>query len=233
MPIEITPTLELMSTIYRLSASGGAESERFRTYRAHAEDRKPIHGYNPMTREPVADTIDALMAIDAEALALEAANGIAEHLELSGRVTMHLSVATPGAWTDHFGTEIDHRVAMTDPAGVLLWHGEPVDDTTVRRETAAQAVRLIMYRRRGGPPHTLGDVVAQEGLALACAGEVGNLDSAASDVLDVLSDDESRATMVGFLYGDSAAADMGYPGVGLSGRAGYDHAVALHRDASA
>jgi hypothetical protein len=33
--------------------------------------------------------------------------------------------------------------------------------------------------------------------------------------------------MVVFLYGDAAAAEMGFHAIGIDGRTGYDHAVAI------
>jgi AcrR family transcriptional regulator len=47
-----------------------------------------------------------------------------------------------------------------------------------------------------------------------------------------LGNDSSLATMVAFLYGDTAATEMGFTPLGIEGRVGYEHAVAMARIAA-
>jgi hypothetical protein len=69
----------------------------------------PVHGYNPMTSKPVIDTIEALIDMRAE-----------DRLETVANQTAHITVATPGMWTDRLATEVEHRLLAKDPGG-LLW----------------------------------------------------------------------------------------------------------------
>ena len=218
-----------MYDIYELSASGGERSERFTAYRQAAEERKPVFGYNPMTREPVIDTIRELINLDAEAIASETANETAVKIGLELDATMHLSVATPGMWTDRLGTEVEHRLKAVDPTGILIWYDDEITVKQIRDEAIGQTVRLkAISDRQGRPAATLEEAVTQEGTALALAGAVGAFHQRAADILTSRSDDPSLATMVAFLYGDNDASAMGYTPIGLDNRTGYSHAIAIH-----
>lgn len=231
MAIEISPTLELMSRIYGLSSAGGAASERFRAYREAAEARTPIYGYNPMTREPVQQTIAGLLSFDAEAVAKESANKVANRIGFDENAAMHLTVATPGMWTDRFGTEIEHRLKANDPGGILLWQGDVLSRLQVDQEAIAQTVRLALHRERGGQaPGTLREAVEQEGAALAQAGADGSYSETAERILLEHLQEPDIGTMVAFLYGDKEAAKLGYSPIGIDDRSGYLHAIA--RDSS-
>ncbi len=232
MPIAITPTLELMASIYQLSTRGGTDSDRFKAY-VRAAPTNPIHGYNPMTSQPVLETVKALIKIDAESIAEEAANTTARQIgfnpSTNPNTAMHLSVATPGMWTDRLATEVDHRLKAKDPTAILLWNDSPATVEHVRQETIAQTVRLKLTQDRlGQPPKTLAEAVAQEAQTLALAGHTGTHSPHAAEALTEHADNESLATMVGFLYGDEAAATLGYAPIGLGNRGGYSHAIATH-----
>lgn len=229
--IRVEPTLALMADVYGQSARGGATSPRFRAYVDAGARLAPVHGYNPMTSKAVLPTIEDLLAIDAERRAAATAAVVAAELGFTDDAAMHLTVATPGMWTDRLATEVEHRLLVRDPGGVLLWFDDLVDPIRVESATAAQTVRLVSARR-AGPPVTLADAVAQEGAALALAGEAGEIATDAADALAVLAPDTGLPTMVAFLFGDDAARALGFTPLGLAGRAGERHAVALARAAS-
>jgi hypothetical protein len=224
--VTVIPTLDLMAGVYRLSGEGGAESPRFRAYTEAAADRVPVHGYNPMTTKAVLPTVDALLALDAEARLTRLARRTLERIGAGGEHTMHIAVATPGMWTDRIGTEVEHRFGGRDPGAVLWWFDDLVTAEAFDAVVVAQAVRLA-WTATVGPPVDLTGAVRQEGAALAVAGEVGALDDGAADVLGVLGADDSLSTMVGFLWGDNAARSAGHPPLGLGDRVGSRHAVAL------
>ena len=226
--IEVEPTLAFMADVYRLTAEGGPASPRFRAYVEAGAERVPVHGYNPMTSKDVLPTIEALLVIEAEACLGAAANRVAVALGFTDDVAMHLTVATPGMWTDRLATEVEHRLLLRDPGGVLHWFDEPVLAEQLDAAVTAQTVRLVSCHRHG-PPTTLTDAVAQEGAALARAGDPGALDAAAAEALAVLGDDTGLPTMVAFLYGDDAAVTMGFSPLGLGPHAGERHATALAR----
>jgi hypothetical protein len=218
----IIRTLQAMADVYRLSTTGGQNSPRFKRYvEIMREEGVPAHGYNPMTSKPALETVEALLAIDAEAVAEE----------FSGDHDMYITVATPGMWTDRISTEIDHRLAPTNwsggPAAILLWTGEDTSVETVRRETIAQVVRLERDAR------TTFEVAMREGYAYALSGDEGSIDDDVASALDVVGSDEALATKAALLYGDDVARTMGFVPLGLAGRAGYRHCIALHQSSGA
>jgi hypothetical protein len=249
--IVVERTLKAMALVYRESVSGGSKSARFRGYVDAAAAGASIQGYNPMTSKPVIETIEALINAQAEDQLEAVANRIAFLLGYDQDDAMHFTVATPGMWTDRLATEIEHRLLAKDPGGLLWWWDQPLYSKTLESEIVAQTVRLILQRGGGTPrlenstdrsgdevapmistagaPATLADAARQEGFAGDMAGQVGRFHSVAAEVLQVLGEDNSLATMVAFLYGDAAAAEMGFTALGLEGRTGCEHAIAVSR----
>ncbi len=200
-----------MADVYRQPTTGGAGSPRFKAYVALA-GHAPVTNFNPMTSKPVLETIEALLAIDAEQVADE----------IAGDHDMFITVAAPGMWTDRIATEIEHRLG--EPSGqILLWTGEDMTADAVRRETIAQVVRIERHAR------TTFEVAMREGYAYALAGETGTRDPAVDDALKIVGKDESLPTKAALLYGDDAARAMGFVPLGLSDHAGYRHCIALAR----
>ncbi len=224
--IEVESTLELMARIYRLSAVGGANSDRFTAYVAAGHSRAPVQGYNPMTSQPVLATIEALVLAGAEDRLCDVANRTAQRLGYEADDVMHFSIAATGMWTDRLATEVEHRFLGRDPGGVIWWYDDPLDLQILDSEMIAQTVRLV-FQRAGGAPKTLLAAVQQEGTAGAQAGRPGRLHSAAAEVLEVLGGDPSLATMVAFFYGDKAASTMGFAPVGIGTGIGLEHSIGL------
>jgi len=111
-----------------------------------------------------------------------------------------------------------------------IWTGDPPSVDTVREETATAIHRLAHILRRGTAT-TLGEMIDQEGTAMAAAGCSGpTLDAEdiayTRDVLAPSLDATDRATVIACLFGDEAAHRLGYQAHGLSPRAGL--ALALH-----
>ena len=217
MAPRVVPTLAVMADVYRRSTEGGPESERFRAYVVAARERHPIAGYNPMTSKPVLETVEALLAVDAEAVVRDAAASVAPDADLD----LFVTVATPGMWTDRFATEVHHRLGP--PTGqVLLWTGGDASDGAVRREAIAQVVRLVRP-----PATTVRDLARREGEAYARGGLTGNPHPLVAEALDVVGDDEGIGTAAALLYGDDVAIALGWTPLGLPWLAGYEHAIAV------
>jgi hypothetical protein len=227
--IVVNRTLHVMADVYRRSTSGGSRSARFEAYVEAAAAMVPVHGYNPMTSRPVIPALDALIDLSAEARLETVANRISSLLGYDRDDAMHFTVATPGMWTDRLATEVEHRLLAKDCSAVLWWFDQTVETETLDFEIAAQTVRLVL-QRRSGPPANLAAAARQEGLAGATSGAQGTFHPGAAEALEVLANDTSLATMVAFLYGDAAAANMGFAPLGLDGRTGYEHVVAVARE---
>jgi hypothetical protein len=234
--MRIIPTLEAMAEVYRLPRDGGSESPRFRRYiEVMRAEHVPAGGYNPMTSKPVLETVEALVTIDAESVALDAAAAAANALEADGEFALYLTVATPGLWTARLESEVEHRLAPRSWTGgcgsILLWTGEDTSAEAVARESAAQLVRAAWIAVHREPPRTTGHVSRQEGLAYAIGGDEGSREQAAAQALDVLGEDGAYGTKAAFLYGDEVAEALGFTPLGLAERAGYRHAIAMATEA--
>jgi hypothetical protein len=224
-----------MAEVYEQPTAGGRSSPRFRAYVERMAQGQLVSGYNPMTSKDVLGTIEALLEIGAEKLCREAADAVLGRLEAEKiQITLALTVATPGVWTDRLGTEINHR--LTHRCGsfgdsswqVLLWTGEEVSVEAVVTETTAQTMR-VLWAACHGMPASVGDAAAQEGLAFALTNRAGQRSPVAAEALDVLGTDPSVGTMAALLYGDGVAAQMGWTPLGLGAEEGYGHAVAQAR----
>lgn len=200
----VVPTLELMADMYRLDTKGGADSVRFRRYTSLCASH-PIHMYNPMTSKPEAPaTVDALIEIGAEEMVGQ----------LAGDRVLSIAVLTPGAWTDRFFTDIERRIKALPFVG--FWAGEPVDEVVVTAAAIHQLARLD-WQDRHGPADTVARLSAQEGLALKRSEvrPVGDAERAAA-AFDVVASEADMGTLISWIHGDAAGAELGYLGLGLS-----------------
>lgn len=245
--VRMAPTLETMSAMYRLSRQGGPRSERFRAYVARVEHEWGLVAYNPMAGEAAQTAVDLLLGIGAESLAREAAAWAVEACEYAEEITLALVVRSRGMWTDRVATEVELRagtVAVPRNRGLVnVWSSESPDASVVRRESVAEAVR-VMSTAIHGAARTVREFLWREGLAYALAGELlhencvpgppGNAPAVAlteSDVdavggaLDVLGDSTELSDVAAALFGDPACEAMGWPLLGLPANAGYAWAV--------
>lgn len=222
-----------MAQVYALSRSGGPKSERFAAYVARVEHEFGLVGYNPMAGPPAAAAVEALMALDAESLMAAAARDVAAKCAFRDAITLAIVVASPGMWTDRLATEVQLRtLGMRKPAHglVYLWTGDLHDERSIRRESAAEAVRVI-WTSIHGSASTVRDVLAREGLAYALAGtpygsSSGEDAAAVTDAVSVLADSTSISDITAVLYGDPACAAHGWPELGIAEHAGYQSAIA-------
>lgn len=239
--ITMAPTLAIMADIYELSREGGPRSPRFTAYVSRVEHHWGLSAYNPMAGQAARDTVRRLIANGAEGTALDEARILTARCEFGEDLTIAIVVPSPGMWTDRLATEIQHRTTGTRrPAHgtVMLWPGDALDEAHVRHECAAEVVRT-MWTTCHGVPATLGGVLAREGLCYALAAEAGQQGSSTSgdhdspaveEAIAVLGDTTEQGEIVGVLYGDTAAATMGWSPLGLPERAGYRWAIARARE---
>jgi hypothetical protein len=238
MQIELVPVLRAVRDLYELPRG----TERFQRYidlmtGGGQEMLLPLSLLNPMGKEHVAATVDALLALDAETVAADAVADAQHRLsDVPGELRVALVVVDDagGGWTDRYLTETRHRFESDGElkrgwATALLWTGEQPSARGVREETLA-AIYRAAYQRRHGLPRTLNQMMVQEGSAAAFA-EVAPLalSPAELDAIRAVIDPHRETTQfpVAFacLYGDEAATAVGYPPLGLSPRAGYTLAL--------
>jgi hypothetical protein len=237
MPLQFLPLLQIQRDLYGLPRG----MERFREYIRTMTDAEtgdmalPLVAMNPMGKDHVPALIDEYLALRAEDIAAEAlaeARARAVALQTSStayRAGLVVSDDLKGGWTNRWASEYSHRMESRPflKRGFItgiLWTSEPVSAVVVR-DALLTAIYRAEYLQAHPAPKTLGDMLEQEGFAMARAGSV----SPALDEEDLAytraviaphRGATDRATLIACLYGDAAANALGYPPQGLSERAG-------------
>jgi hypothetical protein len=209
--------------------------ERFREYLKVVQgvagrEGLPLSAFNPMSKPHVAQLLDELLAMDAEAVGAEAMREA--QTQLAGvrrvdeaRVGLVMADDAKGGWTNRWlfeakqlfesKYELEHGLAIA-----LLWSSEPADAALVRAKVMAALWRRA-WMLRNGLPRTLGQRMLQEGLAAKFAGSaVRNVTEAEQTILREHLDTDHFPTIMACLYGDAAAIECGYDPLGLPERAG-------------
>ena len=251
MRIEFVPLLALQRQIYSIPRG----MERFRNYlRTLIDDTgddvefPPLIGINPMARDHVPAMIDALIALDADAIAAKAlAEADADLAELAGEsakaLTFRSSVIVVDdfnrtGWSNRFTMEYDMRWGC-NPQGKrfwvtgVLWSSETPPTAIAVRECILTAAYRTAHVLAHGRPRNLRDLLDQEGRVLTRAGcaapSAGLHNQAALDesemeytreVLKGYLDENRMGTLIAAMFGDTAARELGYDPLGLSDWAG-------------
>jgi hypothetical protein len=74
-----------------------------------------------MTSAPVIDAIGALINLRAEDWLEVVANQMARRVGYDQADAVHVTVGTPGMWTDRVVTKVKHQLLAKDSGGVLWW----------------------------------------------------------------------------------------------------------------
>jgi hypothetical protein len=240
MKLEYVPLLKVQRELYQLPRGW----ERFQAYLqtmvdAETHDMKlPLVGMNPMGKEHIPALLDEYLAFDADAVAAEAVAGASDKLtQIPGefKVTLILSDDAMGGWTNRYTSEFSQRCGSKPyvKRGWLagtLWTSEMPSVERVREEALTTIYRGA-YIQEHGYAVTLGEILIQEGYAMAMAGckepsnDAEEIDYTREVIAPYL-DTKDYPTIVTCLFGDEAARSLGYAPFGLSLRAGF--ALALH-----
>ena len=199
----------------------------------------PIGVANPMAKEHAVAKIDELLAIGADDIGAQAAadaggrlKRVENDVEIKASVVLVDDVA--GGWTNRYTSEASVRFpgrgALKRPfATALAWTSESPKAEDIRREMLA-AIYRVAYQQRRGLPTSLAAMLEQEGLAGVFADARPELApaqvSAARAVIETLGKDPRYPTVFAAMYGDAAAAELGYAPLGLPARAGFEVALA-------
>ena len=237
MGLTFVPLLRVQRDLYAMPRG----MERFREYIKTMVDAKtgdlalPLVAMNPMGKDHVPALIDEYLALRAEEIAEEAvkqaedvwratASAVAEY-----RVALVVSDDLKGGWTNRWASEYSHRIeggAITKRGWLvgILWTSEPASGQNVRDAVLTSIYRAEYLQTHAGPT-TLGEMLDQEGYAMARAGcttpQLDDDDLAYTrSVIKPHLGASDRATVIACLFGDRAAAALGYPPQGLSERAG-------------
>lgn len=245
MQLTFVPLLKVQRELYALPRG----MERFREYIRTMTDAEtgdlalPLVAMNPMGKDHVPALIDDYLALGAEEIAEEAVRSIRRGTsvppeEPSFKVALVVSDDLKGGWTNRWASEFSHRIeyaAITKRGWLvgILWTSEPASAQNVR-DAVLTSIYRAEYLQTHAAPHTLGEMLDQEGYAMARAGcltpalDDDDLAYTRSVIAPHLGAHD-RATVIACLFGDRAAAALGYPPQGLSDRAGLALALSQAR----
>src|SRR5687768_3866975 len=241
MTLTFVPLLRVQRELYAMPRG----MERFREYIKTMTDPEtgdlalPLVAMNPMGKDHVPALIDEYLTLGAEEIAEAAvrsavalrssADRVGAKANRSYRVALVVSDDLKGGWTNRWASEYSHRIegaAITKRGWLvgILWTSEPASADTVR-DAVLTSIYRAEYLQTHAAPTTLGEMLDQEGYAMARAGcatpqlDDDDLAYTRSVVKPHLGAGD-RATVIACLFGDRAAAALGYPPQGLSERAG-------------
>jgi hypothetical protein len=242
MPLEFIPLLQVQRDLYAMPRG----MERFREYIKTMTDAEtgdlalPLVAMNPMGKDHIPAVLDEYLAMDAERIAADAVASVGGSFSSTValakvedppafKVCLVVSDDLKGGWTNRYASEFSHRIegAAIARRGWLtgiLWTSEPASERAVR-EAVLTSIYRAEYLETHAAPVTLGEMLAQEGFAMAragCEGPALDPDDLAytRHVIDRHLDATDRATVIACLFGDGGANALGYPPQGLSDRAG-------------
>jgi hypothetical protein len=240
MKLEYVPLLQVQRDLYQMPRG----FDRFREYLStmiepETGDLKlPLVAMNPMGKDHLPVFLDRLLALDADGEAARAAAEAEENLSNRPgefRVTTVVSDDLMGGWTNRYASEFGYRFGgkpyyKRGWIAALLWTSETYTLERVHEEVLSCIYRLAHIQQHGYA-HTLGEMMAQEGYAMAMAGATTpTLDdddlAYTRTVLAPYLDQTGEPTLIAALFGDPGAHELGYTPLGLSPRAGF--ALALH-----
>lgn len=234
--VTVVPTLAIMAEIYRLPKDGGAQSPRFASYVAQSATTWGLSSYNPMAGAHAAEAVAALLALDAERVAFEAATAAAQRFGVVEPVLLAVVLMSPGMWTDRLANDVE-RIAAADrvpgKGQMVFWTREPVTVADVAREARAELAR-VAWTARHGRALTLRAVLEREGMARAIGqGPSPDADEPWGDVAAIVARDGDVTGLdhvAPVLFGDAVAESLGWTPRGLPALAGLRWAAAeAHR----
>ena len=241
MTLTFVPLLQAQRDLYALPRG----MERFREYIRTMTDAAtgdlalPLVAMNPMGKDHVPALIDEYLALGAETIASNAVDDAIRGSTPSGlpgyKVGLVVSDDLKGGWTNRWASEFSHRVeyaAITKRGWIvgILWTSDAPSEQIVR-DAVRTSIYRVEYLQTHPAPKTLGEMLDQEGYAMARAGcitpalDEDDLDYTRG-VIAPHRQATDRATVMACLFGDTAAKALGYEPRGLSDRAGL--ALALH-----
>jgi hypothetical protein len=252
MGIEYIPLLGELKRLYSQPRS----MARFHDYLATMIDETgddlaypPLNLANPMAKEDLLEYVNALLAMDADAIVREAIEQTKSDRQVfPGRYQSSLMVMDDlkGGWTNRTHYEYTSR-RVVPPALLppkqrkrywitgILWSSETPSPERAREAMLNAIYRLIAVETRG-EAKTIGALLEQEAWVMAKSGTILpelDVESAAitREVIaahrDVPVDD--MPTTIECLFGDEAAQTLGYAGKCLEPWAGLRWALHAHR----
>jgi len=235
MKLEFVPLLQVQRDLYRMPRGW----ERFRAYLQTLVDpetkdlKLPLSAMNPMGKDHVPALLDQYLAFDADGLAARAVADAESRLSNVGgefKVALVIVDDAMGGWTNRYSNELTARSGSKPlhRRGWItgtLWTSEAPSEQATREETLTAVYRAAHIQQHGFAA-TMREIMAQEGYSMAMAGcskpslDEDDLEYTRAVIAPNLNT-KDYPIVITSLFGDVAAASLGYAPLGLSERAGF------------
>lgn len=192
----------------------------------------PLVAYNPMGKAHVGAYLDALIALDIDALAQRWIDEVPRELrDRLGEMRLGIAVVddVAGGWTERSAYEMNERFPQTTASSTagwlttMLYVSDAIDLHHIAARVMATVVRAAIQSVRG-QAQTLGQMLAQEAAVyhyvtppwVLDADEFAYTDAVISPYFDAV----DYPTLVAVLLGDEMARRNGFPSHGFAPYAG-------------
>jgi hypothetical protein len=252
MKIELIPTLHIQRELYEMPR----DMARFNWYieqmtRMNAAGERevvmPINAVNPMGKPHCLVAVNALIALDAEEIAKQAALEAEERLsfvDATARLCINLLDDVGGGWTNRYFSEAsfrmgaersEHAKQVRNFAVVPCWSSEVYTPERIRQETLVTLYRYAWFAVKD-VPKTLKEIMHMNGFAGKFASSPSPVRTGEGwgegemaythEVIQPHPASTDFALNFACLFGDAAARECGYEPMGLSAHAGFALALA-------
>jgi hypothetical protein len=215
--------LEKVRELYRMPRT----FERFQSYLNLVRvdtgtEAVPLSKLNPMAKEHALVYVEQLLAMDAEDVVFAAAQDAAARLDIDEplKVLLVLMDDAKGGWTNRAFAEFAHRYENKYEvahgwATVAIWTAETPSEELLRQRAFESVYRTIDERRHGAV-RTLRDILDREIRTQRFAGTPCPYDSDEyRSKVEPYLDSHAAPIVMAALYGDTTAATLGYPPLGI------------------
>jgi hypothetical protein len=225
MAIAIKPyrCLEKVRALYQMPRT----FERFAAYLSLVRvdtgaEALPLSKLNPMAKEHALAYVETLLAINAEDQVFAAAHDAAGQLDCEDALNVLLVLMddAKGGWTNRAFSEFAHRYENKYEvkhgwATVVIWTAEEPTPELLRRR-AFESVYRTIDERRNGPVRTLRAILDREIRTQRFAGVTSPYEAPAYRAkVEPYLDAHAAPIVMAALYGDTVAASLGYPPLGI------------------
>lgn len=241
MTFELLPVVDMMLELY----ASPRDINRFKKYLSLLQgDTKgdlalPLGGFNPMGKEHVVAKLLQLKVLNAEDIicnTLKKLSGgvAAHHPGTTIKVALNLSDDVAGGWTNRYTSDYQHKfqiqaLVKRNFCTPVFWTSEDYSEALIAHRTQEQAYRTL-WILDNGKPVTLEDHVMQEAFVAKHVNRATQPinDNKLHSFYQQHKDSTDYSLIFCFMYGDEAAASLGYPVFGIATPfAGFKYAVSI------